>query len=210
VRIAVINEVSAVERNADIVRALEGRGHELLNCGMTRGGAGPELSYIHTGFLAGLLLELGRVDFVVGGCGTGQGFMLSAMQYPGVACGHLLTPLDAFLFARINAGNCASLALNQGYGWAGDVNLRLVFDQLFTPERAKGYPPHREDPQRVARTALAALSRTTHRTMAEIVASLDEAVVGPALRFPGVQQLIYAAPISDRALATALQAKVPP
>jgi len=209
-RIAVINEVSAVDRNTDIVRALEGRGHELLNCGMTRAGGGPELSYIHTGFLAGLLLELGRVDFVVGGCGTGQGFMLSAMQYPGVACGHLLTPLDAFLFARINAGNCVSLALNQGYGWAADVNLRLIFDQLFTPDRAKGYPPHREDPQQISRKTLAALSHTTHRTMAEIVASLDEAVAGPALRFPGVQELIFAAPISDQALAAALQARVRP
>ena len=108
-KIAIINETSAADRNADIVRALEGRGHEIINCGMRKGGESPELSYMHTGFLAGLLLELGRVDFVVGGCGTGQGFMISALQYPGVFCGHLLSPLDAWLFTRINGGNCVPL-----------------------------------------------------------------------------------------------------
>ncbi len=75
--------------------------------------------------MSALLLNLKAVDFVVGGCGTGLGYLNAVMQYPGVFCGHLLTPLDAFLFARINAGNCVSLALNQGYGWAGDVNLRM-------------------------------------------------------------------------------------
>ena len=97
--------------------------------------------------MAALLLNLRAVDFVVGGCGTGLGFLNSVMQYPGVFCGHLLSPLDAFLFARINAGNCVSLALNQGYGWAGEVNLRLMFDALFTPEAGSGYPPQRAEPQ---------------------------------------------------------------
>ncbi len=139
-KIAVINEISAADKNADILKALEGRGHEILNLGNTRAGDSPGLLYIHTGLMSALLLNLKAVDFVVGGCGTGLGYLNSVMQYPGVFCGHLLTPLDAFLFARINAGNCVSLALNQGYGWAGDVNLRLMFDALFTPEAGSGYP----------------------------------------------------------------------
>ena len=53
-RIAVINETSAGDRNADVLKALEGRGHEIFNCGMTKGGQAPELTYIHTGLLAGL------------------------------------------------------------------------------------------------------------------------------------------------------------
>src|SRR5208337_4343486 len=115
-RIAVINETSAADRNADILHALEGRGHEIVNCGMRKGGEEPELSYIHTGLIAALVLAMGKVDFVVGGCGTGQGFLNAVLAYPGVSCGHILTPLDAWLFARINDGNCVSLALNQGYG----------------------------------------------------------------------------------------------
>ena len=109
-RIAVINETSAADRNADILAALDGRGHTVINAGMVKTGAKPELTYIHTGLLAALLLNTGRADFVVGGCGTGQGFLNAAMQYPGVFCGHILTSLDAWLFAQINGGNCISLA----------------------------------------------------------------------------------------------------
>ena len=107
-KIAVINETSAADRNADILAALEGRGHELINPGMRKNGEKPELQYIHTGLMAAILLNLKRVDLVVGGCGTGQGFMNSVMQYPGVFCGHILNPLDAWLFAQINDGNCMS------------------------------------------------------------------------------------------------------
>jgi len=38
-RIAVINETSSADRNADILAALEGRGHEIFNVGMTKSGA---------------------------------------------------------------------------------------------------------------------------------------------------------------------------
>jgi ribose 5-phosphate isomerase RpiB len=183
-RIAVINEISAADKNSDILKALEGRGHEVLNLGNTRSGETPDLLYIQTGLMAALLLHLKAVDFVVGGCGTGIGFMNSVMQYPGVVCGHLLTPLDAFLFARINAGNCVSLALNQGYGWAGDVNLRMIFDSLFTPETGTGFPLHRAVPQREGRELLGAISSVTHRSFTEIMTDLPLGVKQKALYFP--------------------------
>lgn len=182
-RIAVINEISAADKNADILKVLDGRGHEILNLGNTSGSDAPGLLYIHTGLMSALLLNLHAVDFVVGGCGTGLGYLNAVMQYPGVFCGHLLNPLDAFLFARINAGNCVSLALNQGYGWAGDVNLRLIFDQLFTLEAGSGYPPHRAEPQRQARELLEQISHVAHRPLAEILLSLPDEVVRPALTF---------------------------
>jgi ribose 5-phosphate isomerase RpiB len=183
-KIAVINEISAADKNADILIALEGRGHEVLNLGNTNAGETPGLLYIHTGLMAALLLHLKAVDFVIGGCGTGLGFLNSVLQYPGVVCGHILTPLDAFLFARINAGNCVSLALNQGYGWAGDVNLRMIFDNLFSPQTGTGYPPHRAEPQRQGRELLEKVSQTTHKTMSEIISALPEEVVRPAVQFP--------------------------
>jgi len=125
-KIAVINETSAGDKNKDIIAALDAFDHEIFNVGMRKTGGDPELAYIDTGLLGALLLNTKRVDFVIGGCGTGQGFLNSVMQYPGVFCGHILNPLDAWLFVQINGGNCISLALNQGYGWAGDVNLKFI------------------------------------------------------------------------------------
>jgi len=203
-RIAVINETSAADRNADILAALDGRSHTVINAGMVKNGARPELTYIHTGLLAALLLNTGRADFVVGGCGTGQGFLNAAMQYPGVFCGHILTSLDAWLFAQINGGNCISLALNQGYGWAADVNLRFIFDCLFSVEFGVGYPAHRQASQRQSREILTGVSALTHRTMAEIVSALPGDVLLPVLQFPGVESLLDVDTLQDAALKTAL------
>jgi ribose 5-phosphate isomerase RpiB len=203
-RIAVLNETSAADRNADILAALQGRGHEIINAGMKKNGEPPELSYIHTGFLTALLLHIKRVDFVVGGCGTGQGFLNSVMQYPGVFCGHIMNSLDAWLFSQINAGNCISLALNQGYGWAGDVNLRFIFDRLFSVEFGAGYPPHRSQPQQQFRQTLVAVTQCTHRSLVEIVQTLPDSIVKPALEYPGIRDLIDPVTVQDSAMKLAL------
>ena len=204
-RIIVLNETSAADRNADILAALEGRGHTLINAGMRKNGEKPELQYIHTGFLAALLLELRRADLVVGGCGTGQGFLNAVVQYPSVVCGHILDPLDAWLFAQINDGNCISLALNQGYGWAANINLKFIFDHYFSVERGSGYPAHRREPQAQSRQTLQEISRVTHRSMAEIVSKLPDSVVHPALTYPGMRELIDLETVADDALKSALQ-----
>lgn len=112
-RFAVINETSSAHRNSDTLAALVGGGHETFNVDMTEWGAQPELSYIHTGLKTAIFLNLKLVDFACGGFGTGHGYLNSALQYPGVFC-HILNDLDAWLFARINAGNCISLAVNHG------------------------------------------------------------------------------------------------
>ncbi|MGD0862328.1 MAG: RpiB/LacA/LacB family sugar-phosphate isomerase [Candidatus Limnocylindrales bacterium] len=206
-RVAIVTEVSTAGRNADVVRALEGRGLELLNVGMKHKDPDePELTYINTGFLAALLLNCGRCDMVVGGCGTGQGFQVSVSQYAGVTCGHLLTPLDAWLFGRINAGNCVSLALNQGYGWGSDINLRLIFDQLFSVEHGAGYPEQRRESQKRSRGLLRQINLVCHRRMPDIVRELDDIVTLPALTYPGVLELLDLDSMEDRELAGALNA----
>ena len=207
-RIAVINETSAADKNADILAALEGRGHEIINAGMTKNGAKPELLYTHTGLMSAILLHLKRVDFVVGGCGTGIGYLNSVMQYPGMFCGHILNDLDAWLFMQINGGNCVSLALNQGYGWAGDVNLKFIFDRLFSVERGCGYPAHRKEPQKAARLKLEEISALTHRPLAEIIAILPDDVVLPALEYPGMRALIAVDSIAEPALKQAFQKRM--
>ena len=203
-KIAVINETSAADKNKDIMAALEDRGHEVVNAGMVATAAQPELTYIHTGLLSALLLNLQKVDFVVGGCGTGQGYLTSVMQYPGVICGHILTALDAWLFMQINGGNCISLALNQGYGWAGDVNLRFIFDRIFSVERGCGYPAHRQASQQHSLRTLQNVSQITHNTMFDILLELPDAVVIPTLTYPGVKELLEVEAIQNEKIKTVL------
>ncbi|HWP67946.1 MAG TPA: RpiB/LacA/LacB family sugar-phosphate isomerase [Rectinemataceae bacterium] len=180
-RVAVVNEISAADKNAAIMSALKGRGLEVLNAGMTSKGDEPQLLYTHTGFISALLIHLNIADLVIGGCGTGQGYLNAVMQYPDMTCGHILSPLDAWLFARINSGNCVSLALNQGYGWAGEINLGFIFDRLFSVEWGSGYPDERREPQRESREDLKAISNATHRSFPEIILSLPGKIILPAL-----------------------------
>ncbi|RKY14416.1 MAG: ribose-5-phosphate isomerase [Planctomycetota bacterium] len=205
-KIAVINETSAADRNADILAALDGKGHEIINIGMTKSGDTPEMTYIHTGLLSAMLLNLKKVDFVVGGCGTGQGYINSVLQYPNCFCGLIQNPLDVWLFGQINGGNCISLALLFGYGWAGDINLKFIFDRLFElPQLGKGYPPHREESQQASRRTLEEISVATHKSFADIITSLDDKVLKPVLEFPGVTELLDADSIKDEKLKKALQ-----
>ena len=176
-RVAVVNEVSAANKNEDILKALEGFDCELINSGMQSPDDQPELTYIHTGLISALLLNLDAVDLVVGGCGTGQGFLNSVVQYPGVFCGLISDPLDAWLFSQINGGNCISLPLNKGYGWAGDINLKYIFEKLFTGEMGAGYPAHRKESQKESRNKLKQISAASHLKMEDILALLDGTII---------------------------------
>ena len=190
-RLAVINEVSARAKNADIRIALaEHADIVVYNAGMSATGDEPELTYLQTGLMAALLLNLGACDFVVGGCGTGQGFLNSVLQYPNVVCGLLTEPLDAWLFSQINAGNCVSLALNKGYGWAGELNLKLLFRELFRDPPGAGYPPARSESQAQSRVRLSEISRAAHADMPEILRRLDPAVVRPIKQYPVFLELL--------------------
>ena len=191
-----MTEVSTRDKNKLVIAALENRGHEVFNLGMKGVEGEPELTYIHTGFLSAALLGVGCADLVVGGCGTGQGFLNSVMQYPGICCGLIETPLDAWLFAQINGGKCLSLALNKGFGWAGDVNLKFIFDHFFGVEWGLGYPEHRKSSQQRSSAILKEISSRTHLPLPDIIARMEDEVVRPALAFPGVMDFIrkFAAP----------------
>lgn len=180
-KIAVINEVSARDKNKDIIAALDALNLDYINVGMSQGDASAELTYIHTGLMAGILLNLGAVDTVIGGCGTGEGFMISAMQYPKVFCGLISEPLGAWLFGKINGGNCISLALNYAYGWAGNINLKYIFEKLFQDAPGTGYPPERAESQGQSREQLNKISLLTHRTMREILESIDKDILETVL-----------------------------
>ncbi|MDD4315749.1 MAG: RpiB/LacA/LacB family sugar-phosphate isomerase, partial [Clostridia bacterium] len=161
----------------DVLDALEKTGVKVYNVGTSADTEGTELTYIHTGLMAAVLLNLGAVDVVIGGCGTGQGFMVSAMQYPGVFCGHITDPLEAWLFSQINGGNCISLALNKGYGWAGKINLEYIFEKLFKDSSGGGFPVERAVSQRQSRTRLGDISLAAHKSMKDILLCIEEGIV---------------------------------
>ena len=201
-KIAITIEGSTKARATDIIKAVEslGQGHEIYNLGMKNVEGEPDLNYLDTGFLAALVLNLKAVDFVLGGCGTGQGFMNAVLQFPGVACGLLLDPVDSFLYSQVNAGNCISFCLNKNFGLGGDLNLKYMLQNLFNDTYGQGYPAARREIQLKARARLEKLSLDAHRPMAEIIPVMDKTVIETVLKFPGVMDFIR-----DKAPASALK-----
>lgn len=189
-KVAVINEVSARDKNSLIIEALKKQKIEVLNAGMQAGDYEKELTYIHTGLMGAILLNLGAVDMVVGGCGTGQGFLLSVMQYPNVFCGLITEPVDAWLFGQINGGNCISLPLNKGFGWAGNINLDYIFEKLFCDEFGKGYPVERQESQKLSRKKLLNISNNAHKTMEEIIEKTDKEITSQIFSYKPFTEII--------------------
>ena len=99
-KIALINENSQAAKNGLIEAALkkvvEPMGHEVVNYGMYAADDKAQLTYVQCGILAAILLNSGAADYVITGCGTGEGAMLALNSFPGVICGHVEDPVDAF------------------------------------------------------------------------------------------------------------------
>ena len=150
-RIALINENSQAAKNAVIYSALkkvaDEKGFDVRNYGMYSPDDSAQLTYVQNGILAAVLLNSGAADFVVTGCGTGEGAMLALNSFPGVICGHIETPLDAYTFAQINAGNAVSIPYALGFGWGGDLNLQYIFEKLWSEPFGSGYPKERAEKQ---------------------------------------------------------------
>lgn len=149
-KIALMMENSQAGKNPIVLEQLKivagPLNHDVYNVGMSDEND-HHLTYIHLGIMASLLLNSKAVDFVVSGCGTGQGAMMSLNAHPGVVCGYCLEPSDAFLFNQINNGNALALAFAKGFGWGAELNVRYMFEKAFTGERGAGYPVERKEPQ---------------------------------------------------------------
>ena len=143
-KIALITENSQAAKNGIIHDALttvaEPFGHDVFNYGMYTAEDSASLTYVMNGLLAGILLNSKAADFVVTGCGTGMGSMLACNSMPGVFCGLVIDPTDAFLFNQINAGNAISMPYAKGFGWAAELNLQDCYRKLFENEAGAGYP----------------------------------------------------------------------
>jgi len=176
-RIALINENSQANKNETIYKALkeicDKKGYELYNLGMTSV-EDPNLTYVQNGLLAAILLNTKTIDFVVTGCGTGEGAMLALNSFPGVECGLVVDPTDAYLFSQINAGNAISIPFAKGFGWGSEVTLNYIFEKLFDTPFGGGYPIERREPEQRNKKILDEVKKVTHKDMLTILKEINQ------------------------------------
>lgn len=184
-KIALINENSQAAKNALVCETLkkvtEPMGHTVYNYGMYSAEDAHQLTYVQNGILAAVLLNSGAADYVVTGCGTGEGAMLACNAFPGVLCGHIVDPSDAFMFAQINDGNAIALPFAKGFGWGAELNLQYIFEKLFEGESGQGYPKERVVPEQRNKKILDQVKMVTHSDMVTILKKLDRELVKGAL-----------------------------
>lgn len=185
-KIALINENSQASKNAIIESALkkvvEPMGFEVKNYGMYTAEDTNQLTYVQIGILAAVLLNSGAVDYVITGCGTGEGAMLACNSFPGVICGHVEDALDAYTFAQINDGNAIAIPFAKGFGWGGELNLEYIFEKLFCEKSGQGYPRERAIPEQKNKKILDQVKRVTYRNIEDILQELDSELVQGAFK----------------------------
>lgn len=195
-KIALINENSQAAKNELICNTLksvvEPMGHEVLNFGMYSAEDETQLTYVMNGLLAAILLNSKAVDFVVTGCGTGQGAMLALNSFPGVLCGHVTDPTDGYLFAQVNNGNAVAMPFAQNFGWGAELNLAYTFEKLFSGEFGLGYPRERAVPEQRNKKILDDVKTVTHQDMLTILKNIDQDFLKTAVSGKNFKDLFFA------------------
>ncbi|MBQ6321702.1 MAG: RpiB/LacA/LacB family sugar-phosphate isomerase [Lachnospiraceae bacterium] len=178
-KIALVMEWSTSERNEIVAEKLtkvaEANGHSVTNYGQF-GKEDFRQTYNQNAIFTAALLASGAADFVITGCGTGEGAMLACNSMPGVCCGLVIDPADSYLFTQINGGNCMSLPFAKGWGWAAEVNLEYVFEKLFVQEPGGGYPPSAAASEQRNAYLLNKMKEVSHHSLKEILATEDPEV----------------------------------
>lgn len=195
-KIALINENSQAAKNGIIEKALrkvvEPMGFQVDNYGMYSAEDEKQLTYVQIGILSAVLLNSGAADYVITGCGTGEGAMLACNSFPGVICGHVEDALDAYTFSQINDGNAIALPFAKGFGWGGELNLEYIFEKLFCEERGQGYPRERAAIMKRNREILNGVKSVTYRKLTDILPELDRELVKGALSGEHFQEFFFA------------------
>ncbi len=196
-RIALINENSQAAKNDMIYSTLkkvaDSKGFEVDNYGMYSADDKAQLTYVQNGILAAILLNSGAADFVVTGCGTGEGAMLALNSFPGVICGHVVDPSDAYMFMQINDGNAIALPFAKGFGWGAELNLTYIFEKLFEGEPGGGYPKERVVPEQRNKKILDEVRKVAFKdSLIDILKNLDQNLVKGAVAGEKFQELFFA------------------
>ena len=196
-RIALINENSQAAKNELIYNTLksvaDSKGFTVDNYGMYAAEDQAQLTYVQNGILAAILLNSGAADFVVTGCGTGEGAMLALNSFPGVICGHVVDPSDAYMFMQINDGNAIALPFAKGFGWGAELNLTYIFEKLFEGEPGGGYPKERVVPEQRNKKILVEVRKVAFKdSLIDILKNLDQDLVKGAVAGDKFQELFFA------------------
>ena len=195
-KIAFLQEFSQAPKNTmlfdELTTVATKYGHTVVNAGMLKPlldtdvpeaytTENPRLTYVQVGIQAAILLNSGAVDFVVTGCGTGQGALMSANAFPGVMCGLIVDPTDSYLYLQVNNGNAISLPFAKGFGWGGELNVRYIFEQAFSNPVGNGYPAERKESQNKNAGILAEMKVAASKPIIEALKSIDAALVKECL-----------------------------
>ena len=195
-KIALINENSQAAKNELICETLkkvvEPMGHEVFNYGMYGAEDPNPLTYVQIGILTAILINSGAADLVITGCGTGEGAMLACNSFPGVLCGHVVDPTDAYQFTQVNNGNAIALPFAKGWGWGAELNLTYVFEKLFVEEWGQGYPRERAIPEQTNKRILDEVKKVTHTDMVYILKNLDRDLVKGAIAGEKFKEYFFA------------------
>ena len=195
-RIALINENSQAAKNdliySNLKKVAESKGHTVDNYGMYSADDKAQLTYVQNGILAAILLNSGACDFVVTGCGTGEGAMLACNSFPGVLCGHIVDPSDGYMFAQINDGNCAAFPFAKGFGWGAELNLKYTFEQLFSGESGQGYPKERVIPEQRNKKILDEVKKVTHTDIMYVLKNIDQDLLKGAVSGEKFKEYFFA------------------
>ena len=180
-KIALINENSQAAKNSMIESVLKEvvtpMGHEVVNYGMYAADDEAQLTYVQVGLLTAILLNSGAADFVITGCGTGEGAMLACNSFPGVLCGHVVDPSDAYMFSQINAGNAAAFPFAKGFGWGAEINLNNIFVKAFGSPKGMGYPDGRKEAQNRNANLLFDVKKKVAKPLLDALRALDPQMV---------------------------------
>ena len=195
-RIALINENSQAAKNELVLKTLkdvvEPMVHTVDNYGMYTATDEAQLTYVQVGILGAILLNSGAADYVVTGCGTGEGAMLAMNSFPNVICGHVEDPVDAYTFAHVNDGNAVSLPFAKGFGWGGELNLGYIFEKLFGFGHGQGYPKERVIPEQRNKKILDAVRAETLRPLTECLDRIDQELLKGAIAGANFSELFFA------------------
>lgn len=195
-KIALIIENSQAAKSSIVHDALkavaEPLGHQVHHYGMYTAEDKASLTYVMNGLLAGILINSKAADFVVTGCGTGMGTMLATNSMPGVFCGLIIDPTDAFLFGQINDGNAIAMPYAKGFGWAAELNLQDCYRKLFDGERGLGYPKERAQIMAKNRGILKELKAASCKDMLAVLKSVDQDLLKTAVAGERFEELFFA------------------
>lgn len=195
-KIALINENSQAAKNelicTTLKKVVEPKGHQVFNYGMYSAEDKAQLTYVQNGILAAILLNSGAADYVITGCGTGEGAMLALNSFPGVICGHVEDPSDAFMFAQINDGNAIAMPFAKGFGWGGDLNLEYIFEKLFQGKSGQGYPPERVVPEQRNKNILDEVRKAAFKDIITVLKEIDQDLLKGAVSGEKFQEYFFA------------------